>query len=493
MNDLDVVKKYILQNGHVGLRRTYNHLKKDLGLNVTQKKIQDIKNEIKNSFENLSFNSLNKKVVFPYLGGWFFDIIDNRGKVGHEHEAGYTKGWAVFLHGNSGYVVAFPLNNKSGANLTKVYNEFKTYCKKLPVVVYKNGKGRAQNTPVVEYVEYPINNIVSDKEKGWGKNFDTNILKMNAGENHRFLSKINAFAGHLRKRYFGQGNTGNKQRYITKDEFDDFVTEWNLSYLNFNGCTRGQMLVDPNLELAYIASALYYNEGKMEKRVNALDDEDLVMIQEPDQKYNAPKKQNQLLPQKYKVVETNGNTLKVVNINDEKDVRDVHFNDIKGRFKGMKTYMETEKEKLKDVEIPRISQKVGSNVVEFEEVKPIKKDLKKLEFDKKNKDKIAKKLYVEEQRNWEKYGFPSDWRPKTMYEAINKLREKLDQDTFNYVVGSDVNKKTFSKKVESNILRRLANVENLSLLKQDVPKTNAEEQFDKLLKTNGNVWNQLRR
>ena len=251
MNDLDVVKKYILQNGHVGLRRTYNHLKKDLGLNVTQKKIQDIKIEIKNSFENLSFNSLNKKVVFPYLGGWFFDIIDNRGKVGHEHEAGYTKGWAVFLHGNSGYVVAFPLNNKSGANLTKVYNEFKTYCKKLPVVVYKNGKGRAQNTPVVEYVEYPINNIVSDKEKGWGKNFDTNILKMNAGENHRFLSKINAFAGHLRKRYFGQGNTGNKQRYITKDEFDDFVTEWNLSYLNFNGCTRGQMLVDPNLELAY--------------------------------------------------------------------------------------------------------------------------------------------------------------------------------------------------------------------------------------------------
>ena len=472
MDDIDIARKYILQNDKVGWRRLYTELNKNRGLKVTQRNVKEIKSDIHDRFEKLNFEGLNKKVVFPFIGGWFFDIVDNRGKVGHEREAGFTKGWGVFCHGNSGYIVAFPVNSKSAINLTRLYNTFKQYCKNLPVVVYKHGEGRAQRTPKTVTVNYPIKTIVSDNEKGWGKNFDTNILKMTAKENHRFLSRINAFAGQLRKRYYNQGIYGNVQRYITNDEFDDFLTDWNLGYITFTGCTRGQMLVDKNLELAYIARALYYNENKNKDRGNAIQDDDVVQIREPDKKFNAPKAQNQLLPQKYKVVATEGNTLKLENIYNDQDVRQVHWNDVKARYKGGLSYIQSAKEDLKNVEVP----KLHSNVVHFDEV------------DNKKKENLAKSMYVDMQKKWEQLGFPSEWRPKNMYEMANKLREKLDQDSFNYVLGEDINKKSLTPKIKQRIFEKLKKVENLQLLKQNIPKTDGFDQSGQLLTRRGNPY-----
>ena len=98
------------------------------------------------------------------------------------------------------------------------------------------------------------------------------------------------------------------------------------------------MLTNKNLELAYIARALYYNQDINEQRHGqrhgALTDDDIVTIREPEKKFNAPTRQNRNIPSKYRVMDIGNNQIKLVNINNEKDVRDVHWNDVRGRYKG---------------------------------------------------------------------------------------------------------------------------------------------------------------
>ena len=476
MNDdlLAQARKYILQNEHVSVKKLYDELHRNREMPITQKKIAEIKGDIHDSYENLSFNRLNKKVVFPYIGGWFFDILDNRGKVAKAGDPNFSRGWAVFCHGNSGYIVAFPIRSKAASVLTRVYHTFKQYCENLPVLVFKHGEGRAQNKPKRVRVDYPIKHIVSDMEKGWGKNFDTGITKMNASENHRFLSRVNAFASQLRKRFYGQGLDGNEQRSISNDEFEDFVADWNLSYISWHGITRGQMLTNKNLELAYIARALYYNQDMNEQRHGALTDDDIVTIREPEKKFNAPTRQNRNIPSKYRVMDIGNNQLKLVNINNDKDVRNVHWNDVRGRYKGAREFFQTEKENLEHVEMPRVSKRVGSNVVHIEEPED-------------NREK-AEEAYNEMQEKWMALGFPANFLSKDKYEMINKLKEKLDQDTINYVIGEDINKKRFTKPVMERIIRRLSNVQNLMLEKQNIPKTDGFDKSGQMLTRRGRPY-----
>ena len=472
--DVIIARKYIILNSDKkGVRSTWQELK-NRGIHLSQRKIAEIKKEIQSSYQETNFNSLNKKVVFPYIGGWFFDIIDNRGRVQPNEQ--FSRGWAVFCHGNSGYVVAFPITYKNKENLTRVYQEFKKKCKNLPVLVYTDSKGRHHETPKIVEVDYPVKFIASDQERGWGNGFDAGILKVNAGENHRFLSRINAFASQLRKRYYHQGNTGNRQRSISNVEFEDFVNDWNLTYLDFNGTTRGEMLVDQNLELAYIARALYYNEDKSKDKAEAIQDEDIVKIRETDKKPFAPTKQGQVLTGKYQVVEKDGDQLVLVNTNDETDKRRVHYNDVVGKYQGARDYFKQQKEATEDVEIPRIAEKVGANVYQFEEIpsKPV------------NKEKIAKQMVYNKNYQEEQYGFPSEWRPEEIYKMMQRMKEILDQDSYNYIIGMDKpTKKRLGKRVRETLQRR-ANEQMTSsympnLGGQYLPRTNANDSSSQLL------------
>ena len=476
---IQIARKYILQNrDSKGVRSTWQELK-NRGVHLSQRKIGELKKEIQSSYHASNFNYLNKKVVFPYIGGWFFDIVDNRGRVQPNEEK--TKGWAVFCHGNSGYVVAFPISFKNKENLTKVYKEFRDRCKHLPVLVYTDSKGRHHETPKVVEVEYPVKFIASDQEKGWGKNFDIGTYKVNAGENHRFLSRINAFASQLRKRYYT--NSGNKQRSITNEEFEDFVNDWNLTYLDFNGTTRGEMLADKNLELAYIARALYYNEDRSKDKAEAIKDEDVVKIREPDKKPFSPTKQGQVLTGKYQVVQKDGDQLVLQNINDETDQRTVHYNDVVGKYQGARDYFKQQHEATKDVEVPRLADKVGTNVYQFEEIPTEIKEKVKVPV---NKERLAKQMVYNKNYQEEQYGFPSEWRPEEIYKMMQRMKEILDQDSYNYIIGMDnTAKKRLSKRVRETLEKRgqeqMLSSYMPNLGGQYVPRTNAYDSSPELL------------
>ena len=517
MIPIAITRKYILQQNEqkISNRKLYEELNKRRGVKITLKKIGEIKNEIRNSFSKTNFNNLNKKVVFPFIGGWFFDIIDNRGKVSHVNDPDFTKGGAVFCHGNSGYIVAYPINYKNTSNLTRVYQTFKKQCESLPVLIYGKGEGRAKTNPKFVSVKYPVKHIMSDMERGWGKGFDAQITKMNANENHRFLSRINAFASYLRRRFNARGDVGNQQRYITPAEFEDFVNDWNLSYLEFNGTTRGEMLVDKNLELAYIARALYYNEDKSKDRDAALHDDDVVNIKEPDKVFNGTSKQNQVMPQKYRVVAIDNNQLYLENINNPNEKRKVHYNDVVGMYKGARDYFANQKETLKDVQIPRVSEKLGgTNVYKYEEIstaqqkKVAKTKIKKepkapkekvekevptvADLPNEKKNDLAQRIAIEKNYQEEQYGFPSEWRPEELYKMALKERDKLDQSTYNFIIGLDEpRKKQLSKRIRE-VLTEEAKKQLFSnympWMYQNVPKTNAYEYNPHLLTRLGNLF-----
>ena len=494
---LATVRKYIFKHVADSVEDIYDDLHRLRGINsLTKQKITDIKDEFNDILDIVAMDNLNKKVVFPFIGGWFFDIITNRGKKLELEQDQFDLAWAVFCHGNSGYVVAYPIEHKDSNTLTAVYKDFKQYCNDLPVYVYKNITDRRRSKPRKVEVKYPVKMIVSDMERGWGKDpngqpYDVGILKMNAKENHRFMSRINSFASTLRRKYIKDGTTGNVQRTITQQEFDAFVYKWNLAYISFHGCTRGEMIADRTLELAYIAAALYWNENAHNERSSMIQEGDIVMIKEPDKQFNGPIAQNKLLYGKYQIVKKDGNQLELVNSYNDKDKRKVHYNDIKGIYKkDVKDLIDKNPEAqlpiLQSANVrrivippppPRRNQPPPATVrrVRAPAIQPPPDNRQR-----------AEEAYNEQQERWMQLGFAPNLLSKTKYEIIEKLKEKFDQDTMNYVVGEDKDKKSFNKKVIEGIRRRMNIAAGVILNKQNIPRTDGFDQSGQLLTRRGN-------
>ena len=482
MNDdlLAAVRKYIHENEQQSIERLYTHLKRNRNIPITKKKISEIRNEVRSKVRTITTsdqNNYNKKIVFPFIGGWFFDIISNRGLKMKLDQDEFDRAWAVFCHGNSGYIVAYPIPDKSAETLTKVYKHFKQECEKdgLKIYVYKLAYMRRRDKPRQVEILYPVKMIVSDLEKGWGKDFDTGeqydtgILKMNAKENHRFLSKINAFASMLRDTYYSQGKTGNEQRTISDDEFNDFVYDWNLGYINFHGCTRGEMLADRTLELAYIAAALYYNEDVRKARAEGpVQEGEVVRVREPENRPFAPTRQNQLLTGRYQVVSTDGDQVQLVNTANPQDTRRTHYNDVHSVYENGREIFEQDRQvqqRIPSVQTPNV---------------------RRIELPPDNRRR-AEQAYQEQQDKWMQLGFAPNLLSKEKYEIIEKLKEKLDNDSFNYVVGEDKDKKSFNKKVREGIKRRLNIAAGVILNKQQIQRTDGFDQSGQLLTRRGNL------
>ena len=482
---VSVVKQYIFKHTSDSVNELYNDLHNLRGVNITKQKVQDIKNEFNEILDIVSMDNLNKKIVFPYIGGWFFDIINNRGKKVDTEEEHFDKAWAVFCHGNSGYVLAYVIEGKDSKTLTEVYKNFKKDCDNLTVYVYNTGTGQRRGKHIKVKTKYPIKMVVSDMERGWGKDadtgapFDVGILKMNAKENHRFLSRINSFASCLRRKYIKDAASPNEQRSISEDEFNAFVYDWNLAYISFHGCTRGEMIADRSLELAYIAAALYWNEAAHNIRSSMIQEGDIVIIREPDKKFNAPIQQSKLLHTKYQVVNKNGNQVELVNAYNDQDKRKIHYNNIRGIYKkDVKDLIDKHPEN----KLPKVKTANVRRIV----ITPRQPQAAPAIQPPPDNRQRAEEAYQEQQDKWMQLGFAPNLLSKTKYEIIEKLKEKFDQDTMNYVVGEDKDKKSFNKKVIEGIRRRMNVAAGVILNKQNIPRTDGFDQSGQLLTRRGN-------
>ena len=105
-------RKFILENINFNPATISRKLKKrnhNVSVGNVKKFIKTMNLDKLQSFSRQRFN---KKIVFPYIGGWFFDIGFNASKGKENGEQG-DKQWALFCHGNSGYIIPYVINSKS--------------------------------------------------------------------------------------------------------------------------------------------------------------------------------------------------------------------------------------------------------------------------------------------------------------------------------------------------------------------------------------------
>ena len=248
------VRKYIIENSSKSVQTLRKNLA-DRNEQVSAKQIKDfIKTLNLDNIKHYTRDKFNKMVVFPYIGAWFFDI-------GFSAKQNKNEGmWAIFCHGNSGYIVPYIINAKTTANLQKVVSEFVSDCKHLEVAI-KDGVATKYKV-----TNYPVRTITADEEKGlMGVNVPgVEIKQFNAQESHRTLSRINGFMKHLKDYALKETKVAKQEGplYVSPEMMANMVREWNTREYRALNCTPGEILLDRELEEAYICRALYVNEGK---------------------------------------------------------------------------------------------------------------------------------------------------------------------------------------------------------------------------------------
>lgn len=289
------------------------YIRSSIGNRLTQEEINNLKKAMGGVVEDLNTRILNKKFFFNYRGGWFFDLIINR-KLSNNKDDTQVKYYGIFLNGNTGWVKAYEVDNKKKNDLTNIFHRFITGCSHLNVDGH--------------IINYPVKMIISDNESGVpNKEFEgVQIQKITQSRTaHTALARINAFASHLRKRY--KDNV-----YISPDDLSDFIESWNNSQIPTIVCSRNEMMIDEDLEEAYIASCLYYNHDVDEDTKEIFKADDKVRIIE---KNDIAKSDNQKfgkeLTDTYKIISNNNGNIKLENINDSSDVREVRSNAISKR------------------------------------------------------------------------------------------------------------------------------------------------------------------
>ena len=265
-------------------------------------------------FRQLNTKYLNKKFFFNHRGGWFFDILINRNLKNNTDDT-VEQYYGIFLNGNSGWVKAYVMPNKSASTINNIFHNFVNQCSNLEIVVDEGTK---------YHIKYPIKKIISDAEPGVPNQINNIVIqKIKQSETtHSALSRINAFASALRKRYKNKG-------YVSPEELNEFIIDWNNSKIPNIVCTRNEMMMDKELEEAYIASCLYHNQQMDDETEDILKKDDEVKIIEKNDKYIQNKQIfNQERTETYKIIENVGGNIKLQNVEDANDIRDVRANNI---------------------------------------------------------------------------------------------------------------------------------------------------------------------
>ena len=260
-------------------------------------------------FRKISAKFLNKKFFFNHRGGWFFDILINR-SLKNNTEDTVEKYYGIFLNGNTGWVKAYVLPDKKADTITNIFNMFVHDCSNLKVED--------------KIINYPVKKIISDDEPGVPNSLgEITIQKIKQTKTtHSALSRINAFASVLRKRY-------KNKNYVSPKELSVFIKDWNNYQIPNIICTRNEMMLDKELEEAYIASCLYHNQETEIEGEEILQKDDEVKIIEKNDKYIQDKQIfNKERTETYKIIDNKEGNITLQNIDDENDVRTVRANNI---------------------------------------------------------------------------------------------------------------------------------------------------------------------
>ena len=309
LNKEDIKTAYKRINAGVGIKGIQNAL--DNKLNAKQ--IETLKEAIGGeAVERIKSKVMNKKFFFNHRGGWFFDIIINR-QLKNNKDDNVVYYYGVFLNGNSGWVKVYELTSRDSNTLTKTIQNFISDCSRLEV----NG----------EIIHYPVKVIISDAESGLpNKIGDVTIHKIvQSHTTHSALSRINAFASLLRKRF-------KEDTYVSIEQMNEFVDDWNKHKIPVINCSRNNMMKDKELEEAYIASCLYHNQIIDDESSDIFKVDDEVKIIEKNDDYQHDKQKfGKELTATYKILSSDKGNIKLQNVENEADTRTVRTNNISGR------------------------------------------------------------------------------------------------------------------------------------------------------------------
>ena len=162
------------------------------------------------------------------------------------------------------------------------------------------------------------------------------------------------------------------------------------------------------------------------------------------------------------------NQLIQVNTANPQDTRRTHYNDVHSVYENGREIFEQDRQvqqRIPSVQTPNV---------------------RRIELPPDNRRR-AEQAYQEQQDKWMQLGFAPNLLSKEKYEIIEKLKEKLDNDSFNYVVGEDKDKKSFNKKVREGIKRRLNIAAGVILNKQQIQRTDGFDQSGQLLTRRGHL------
>ena len=345
-----------------------SNISKLLANKVNVKEVSSIKKMLDEDSIDVKGKLARFKFFFPYRGVWFFDIIMNR-KLGEKPEEDeLCKYIGVFLNGNSGYVRAYEMINKSQAHITEIFNQF----------IQDNRED-----------DYPVKKIISDNESGVPTSLGNIeiVKKTQTGTSHGTLSRINSFASKLRD--FHHKNNKTNKEYITLDELDTFITIWNNYKVPVVNCSRTAMMEDVDLEEAYIAVCMTENADVKKAVEESFKADDLVKVRETNDKYNNNvREKNQEKTSTYRVVENKDGSLILENVDDPEDRITTRAMNITRRVKSTKSNLNQYLAELGE-ELPVINNKSPQVVKRYDRT-PEQREQNRIEGEVRRNSRTAK-------------------------------------------------------------------------------------------------------
>lgn len=465
--DNDLLKSVKEKVGAAGLdkiissNRGARAIKNSLQNKINEYDINKLRKIFGSHKESVDGSALNKKFFFQYRGGWFFDLIANH-KYKQNPDSTLSKYFGIFINGNSGWVKAYEVNKKS--NTKDIYEQFIADCGHLQI-----GPG--------QYVKYPVKKIISDDDAAIPNQINgVDIEKITQrGTSHGALSRINAFASHLRSYW-------RDLEYITIEQLEEFIDNWNNANVKPVNCSRNDMMADKTLEEAYICASLYHNDKMSAESEQAFQKGDEIKVRElRDTFIHNPQVYKKEKTATYRIETNDRGAISAININDPNDIINIRSREITGRVLHSgrnwrdilgdvedeevptpdysyhvvreKRTPEEQRANEKEAEIYKTSRNVASarirKSIEVDGMEDAqmrtrsqkKKEVRDLEevwknMEKPTQERIAKKAYeIEKNADFDR-GIFTGFSAGELYNAIDNFLNRMEPDERNRFLGS---------------------------------------------------------
>ena len=445
---------------------------------ASRKTITDFLQKLKGTdYESFKYKDFDKKVFANYRGAWLFDIIYSRGLVKKSTkqrreqypEDEYPRHFAIFMNTNSGYVFYYASNNQSKVDLQSFQKQFKHDLEKT-------------------FPKYPIVSVQSDEQSGWDNkdNYlgDKTQVKKYKDTYHVIMSKINAFANHMRNYIYKQeGRFDPDNDPIKLHRFEEFVDRWNSLKVPGMDCTREEMMRDEKKEVLYIVNCLFGNMKK-EEEMPKFEKDDVITVKAPyndEFVKNKQQKAGQITPGKYKLIASEGNTITIQNIAQNNDVHTIHRRYVAG----------VQRHALNDVEEMIAAQRAATKKKEeANRAKAKSHYIPSKPFKTGDKVEEAKWLLNVEDHKWENIGFPSEWSAEKRYHKLLELLDKIEDANQKNIIIGPIEMKTLrtNARKRQEVLKRFLETTKMPYPwheEQNIKNTDGYDKSEHILKKRG--------